>query len=68
VFLNNFNMSAPPGIASSDAYAMLGWDDTRLTDPSFADNNATGGGLQDIFVAAVQGGAVRRCSGRVWRD
>ncbi len=54
VFLNNFNMSAPPGIASTNAYAILGWDDTRLTDPNFADNAATGGGLQDIFTSAVQ--------------
>ena len=54
VFLNNFNMSAPPGIASTNAYAIVGWDDTRLTDPNFADNRTTGGGLQDIFTATVQ--------------
>lgn len=54
VFLNNFNMSAPPGLASTNAYAVLGWDDTRLTDPGFADNADVGGGLQDIFTAAVQ--------------
>ncbi len=54
VFLNNFNMSAPPGIASTNAYAIVGWDDTRLTDRSFADNATTGGGLQDIFTATVQ--------------
>ncbi len=54
VFLNNFNMSAPPGLASTNAYALLGWDDTRLTDTSFADNATTGGGLQDIFSTAVQ--------------
>lgn len=54
VFLNNFNMSAPPGIASTNAYAILGWDDTRLTDPNFADNATTGGGLQDIYTSAVQ--------------
>jgi Neuraminidase (sialidase) len=58
VFLNNFNMSAPPGLASTNAYAVLGWDDTRLTDPNFADNAAVGGGLQDIFTAAVQYEAV----------
>jgi len=54
VFLNNFNMSAPPGIGSTKAYAIIGWDDTRLTDPNFADNRTTGGGLQDIFTATVQ--------------
>lgn len=58
VFLNNFNMSAPPGLASTNAYAVLGWDDTRLTDAAFADNAAVGGGLQDIFTAAVQYEAV----------
>jgi hypothetical protein len=54
VFLNNFNMSSPPGIASTNSYALVAWDDTRLTDPTFADNNTTGGGLQDIFTSAVQ--------------
>ncbi len=54
VFLNNFNMSAPPGLASTNAYAILGWDDTRLTDPQFSDNATTGGGVQDIFTASVQ--------------
>ena len=46
VFLNNFNMSAPPGLASTNAYAVLGWDDTRLTDPNFPDNAAVGGGCR----------------------
>jgi Neuraminidase (sialidase) len=58
VFLNNFNMSAPVGLVSTDAYAFMGWDDTRQTDPTFADNAATGGGLQDIFTSAVQFAAV----------
>ena len=54
MFLNTVNMAAPPGLASTNAYAVLGWDDTRLTDPNFADNAATGGGLQDIFTSMVQ--------------
>ena len=54
VFLNNFNMAAPPGLASTNAYAVFGWDDTRLTDPNFADNQATGGGVQDIFTSMAQ--------------
>ena len=58
VFLNNFNMAAPPGLASTNAYAVFGWDDTRLTDPNFADNQATGGGLQDIFTSVAQYQAV----------
>jgi hypothetical protein len=54
VFLPGFTMSAPPGIASTDAYAIVGWDDTRLTDRDFADSATVGGGLQDVFTATIQ--------------
>jgi hypothetical protein len=54
VFMNFYGMSSPPGIGSTNAYALLGWDDTRLTDPSSADNHTVGGGLQDVFTATVQ--------------
>jgi len=57
VFISNFAMSAPPVIASTNAYAIVGWDDTRLTDPTFADNASFGGGLKDI-TATVQYEAV----------
>ena len=54
VWSNNFDMSSPPGLTSTNAFASIAWDDTRLTDPAFADNGATGGGLQDIFTTHVQ--------------
>ncbi len=39
-------LNAPPGIASTDSFALVGWDDTRNFD------TVTEG--QDIYVAAVQ--------------
>ena len=54
----NFDMSSPPGIASANEHALFSWDDTRHTNPAFADNQAVGGGLQDIFTANVQFSAV----------
>jgi len=58
VWAYNFDMSSPPGMASADALTVFGWDDTRNTDPSFADNTATGGGVQDIYTAAAQHAAI----------
>lgn len=46
VFATNHDLNAPPGIASTDAYALVGWDDTSNFD------EVTQG--QDIYVAAVQ--------------
>jgi hypothetical protein len=46
VFANNFDLAGPPGIASTDAYAMIGWDDTRHGDAVVH--------TQDIYVAMVQ--------------
>lgn len=46
VFAQNFDLNGPPGLASTNAYAMIGWDDTRTFD------SVTQG--QDIYVAAVQ--------------
>ena len=55
VWGNNFDMSSPPGIASTNAYALFGWDDTRHSDTSNAASVAGfGGGVQDIFTSAVQ--------------
>ena len=54
VWLNNFDMSSPPGIASTDEYAIFGWDDTRFSDPTSPANAGLGAGVQDIFVSAVQ--------------
>lgn len=46
VYATNHDLNAPPGIASTDAFALVGWDDTGNFD------EVTGG--QDILVAAVQ--------------
>jgi hypothetical protein len=43
-------------VTSTDAYALFGWDDTRNT-TEFYNPSVTsefGGGLQDIYTAAVQ--------------
>ena len=45
-FASNFDLNGPPGLSSTDAYALIGWDDTRFAD----DLTET----QDIFTSAVQ--------------
>jgi len=50
----NFDMSSPPGIASTNAVAFFAWDDTRNSDPTASANAGFGGGVQDIYTAAVQ--------------
>lgn len=54
----NYDMSSPPGIASTNRVAVFGWDDTRFTDTKQGDSSALGGGTSDIFSAAVQFEAV----------
>lgn len=53
VFGNNFDVSAPPGLATSNDYIIVGWDDTRNATPG-----ELGAGTQDLFTAAVQYQAV----------
>lgn len=45
-FAGNFDLNAPPGLASTSAYTIVGWDDTRLGD-AVAET-------QDVFTATVQ--------------
>lgn len=45
-FGNNFDLWGPPGLASTDAYALVAWDDTRNGDQVTQ--------TQDIYAAAVQ--------------
>ncbi|HEX2117895.1 MAG TPA: sialidase family protein [Acidimicrobiales bacterium] len=62
VWGNNFDQNSPPALESTNAFAMVGWDDTRfsrgpegelvLEDP--VGNEGIGGGIQDMFVAGVQ--------------
>jgi hypothetical protein len=54
VWLNNFNVDSQPGLVSTNAYALVGWDDTRNTDKSFKANSELGGGLQDVYTSALQ--------------
>ena len=54
VWGNNFDMSSPPAIASTNEYAIFGWDDTRASDPTSPANAGFGAGVQDIYTAAVQ--------------
>lgn len=51
---NNYDIASAPGVASTNAYAVFGWDDTRNSDLSFQDSLTTGGGLQDVYIAAAQ--------------
>ncbi|MCA1674402.1 MAG: glycoside hydrolase [Actinobacteria bacterium] len=64
VWGNNFNVDSQPGLASTGRVALIGWDDTRNTDTSAPVNTQLGGGVQDIYVNAVQfaalGGGVSR--------
>ncbi len=54
VWGNNFDMSSPPAIASTNAYAIFGWDDTRASDPTAPSNAGLGAGVQDIYTSTVQ--------------
>jgi len=45
-FAANFDLNGPPALAAVDSYALIGWDDTRLGDPTTE--------TQDVFTAAVQ--------------
>ena len=54
----NYDMSSPPGIASTSKFAVFGWDDTRFTDTKNADSAAYGGGTSDMFSAVAQFTAV----------
>ena len=59
VWAYNFDMSSPPGMASTNAYAVFAWDDTRNTENfNYAVGAETGGGVQDVYSAAVQFKAV----------
>jgi hypothetical protein len=50
VFANNADVNAPPGIAATKAFAVIGWDDTR--------NGDAIGQAQDLYSSAVQYAAV----------
>ncbi len=59
VWAYNFDMSSPPGMASTNPYAVFAWDDTRNTENfNYSVGAETGGGVQDVYSAAVQFKAV----------
>lgn len=50
-----YDIAAPPGVASADAYAIFGWDDTRNSGPPPTGLDARNGtGVQDIYTSAAQ--------------
>jgi hypothetical protein len=62
VWGNNFDQNSPPALASTNKFALLGWDDTRFSTGPNGDvllanpalGQGFGGGVQDMFVSAVQ--------------
>jgi len=46
VYANNFDLAGPPGVASTNEYAIFGWDDTRNGDAVV--------NTQDIYIGMVQ--------------
>ncbi|MFP5318850.1 MAG: sialidase family protein [Acidimicrobiia bacterium] len=54
----NYDIASQPGVSSVDEYAVIGWDDTRNSDPDTKARADLGGGLQDLYVAAAQFEAV----------
>jgi len=56
VWGNNYDISSPPAVTSTNAYAIFGWDDTRLSGESYniGINGEIGGGVQDVYTAIAQ--------------
>jgi hypothetical protein len=52
----NYDINSSPAVASTDAYAIFGWDDTRNTDAAYTENQRDefGGGLSDMYTAVAQ--------------
>ena len=54
VYGAGYDIAGQVGVASTNAYAIVGWDDTRNSDEGSKANIVPGGGLQDIYLAAAQ--------------
>ncbi|MCA1683905.1 MAG: glycoside hydrolase, partial [Actinobacteria bacterium] len=52
----NYDITSPPSILSTEAYAIFGWDDTRNTVDfySIPINGEYGAGIQDVYTAVAQ--------------
>lgn len=60
VFGNNFDVSAPPGLSTTNAHVLVGWDDTRNSQPG-----ELGAGTQDVYTANIQYQAVAGGTSRI---
>lgn len=51
-----YDINSAPAVASTDAYAIFGWDDTRNTEGVYSESvyNEVGGGLSDMFTSVAQ--------------
>jgi hypothetical protein len=56
----NYDITSPPAVASTDQFALFGWDDTRNTTDFYTIpiNGEYGAGIQDVYTAVVQFQAV----------
>ena len=52
----NYDITSPPSVLSTDAYAIFGWDDTRHTAENYqiGINGSMGDGIQDVYTAVAQ--------------
>ncbi|MGI8985115.1 MAG: exo-alpha-sialidase [Acidimicrobiales bacterium] len=52
----NYDINSPPEVASANAYALFGWDDTRNTSEVYSEDvlKEVGGGLSDMYTAVAQ--------------
>jgi hypothetical protein len=56
----NYDITSPPSVLSTDAYAIFGWDDTRNTTEFYTVpiNGSYGDGIQDVYTSVKQFEAV----------
>ena len=52
----NYDINSSPAVASTNAYAIFGWDDTRNTEGVYSEDviKEFGGGLSDMYTAVAQ--------------
>jgi len=52
----NYDINSAPSVASTNAYALFGWDDTRNTEGVYSEDvrKEFGGGLSDMYTAVAQ--------------
>jgi hypothetical protein len=52
----NYDINSSPSVASTNAYAIFGWDDTRHTEAFYGENVTSefGGGLSDMYTSVAQ--------------